>query len=150
MFWFLFALSSVLADIKEVSCFLLATKSTTYRSEEVAAFLEANPTIDKTQLKKKIQEDVFADCFKKITKEEAEKIKTSKINTSEGFDHLINIELSKYVDLNDFTVSPKFREIQKRVVSEMTMHGKNDPRPNPGKQDHKKILEGLRKKKSEL
>jgi hypothetical protein len=54
------------------------------------------------------------------------------------------------LEVTDYSQSARFKEVQKRVITEMTKHGKNDPRPSPGKQDHKKILEGLRKKKSDL
>jgi hypothetical protein len=150
MFWVLFVLSSVLASTKEEACILIATKSTSHKDDEIKTFLEKNPNIDKNQLKKKIHQDVYFDCLAKIKNEEAEKIKMTNIKSNTGFDHLINLDLNKYVDVTDFTISPEFRETQRRVISEMVKHGKDKPRVIPSKPDAKKAFEEMKKKKGEL
>ena len=150
MLFVLFVLSPVLASLKEEACILIATKSTNHKDDEIKAFLEKNPQIDKNQLKKKIHEDVYFDCLEKIKPEEAEKIKMTNIKSSDGFNHLINLDLNKYVELTDLSVSPSFRETQRRVISEMAKHGKDKPRVIPSKPDAKKAFEEMKKKKGEL
>jgi hypothetical protein len=151
MIWLVFSLASaMIANPKEEACLLLATKSTTYRGEEIKTFTEKNPSIDVNKLKKKIHEDVFFSCIEKITSEEAEKIKIINMKNLEGFEHLIVFDLNKYLEVVDFTLSQKFREAQKRVISAMTKHGKDNPSKIPSKEDIKKSFEARRKKKSDL
>jgi len=103
---------------KENACFLLANGALRYRAGELENFVELNLEIDKRKLLRRVVEDVFYYCVKKINEDEVRRIGLKQPSDLSIYRRLflINLDYNKFTDLEN---SEKFlkarRTINKRI-----------------------------------
>jgi hypothetical protein len=117
--WVFAAYASVIQDKEEV-CFVLATRASTQREEEIKAHAEANPKLEEKKIKERLIEDGFNLCISSITPKETQLLSGTKIRPYDTYSHLVSVSLDKYKKPKNLEISKKFYDnrinIGKRIA----------------------------------
>lgn len=112
---------------KEDNCFLLASYLVREKQEEIVSHLRLYPHLKEPEVRMKIIELGYYECFRKINEDQIRVLKTNNKKEYSKFRKLVEVDFSELTSLKDVKLSPEFMKKRQEIGKRVSFTKKSGP-----------------------